>query len=575
MRRRLGIIRRDAFLSFMGKRNKKKRRVRAEAAPVADAPSAFWRHPELCIFLAALAVRFVHLLYYRGDFWLRTPLLDDNIFVSWAHTIELEGWLARSLGAFHLNPAYPYFLAALGKTVGRGVMLVFSLQHVAGAVAPVFLYRLGLRAFGRKTAVCAAVIGALYGPAIFYESRFLGEFWIYFFNLASLLALSRARDGKLPEAGWALSGLALGFSAVLRPNSLVLLPLVLAWGLWSLRDRRRRILPCALLYLICLWLPLLPFQLRNRAVDPARGWGLTTASGGVNLYLGNNPEADGLNKAPSFIRYGPGHQYQDFKEEAERRAGKALSPEEVSRYWTRQTGKWFVQRPGAAATLMWRKAGFFWNYAEPPDNFFPSIFQRFTKIGMLPLISWGLVAPLGLAGLLWSLRRREARSFWLLHGYVLAYFAVNVLFYILSRYRFPAAAGLILFAAYALVRLYAGVKSRSFAKAAALFLLCLGCVGFSHQRLIGEEDMGVSHYSMAVIYANKGWEEQAVEEYRKSIAADPTFKASYLNLGILEAKRGNVDNAVRALTGALPLERDPARRKLIQENINRLRLSGP
>ncbi|MCH8964931.1 MAG: hypothetical protein IIB58_08230, partial [Planctomycetes bacterium] len=108
-------------------------------------------------------------------------------------------------------------------------------------------------------------------------------------------------------------------STVFRPNVLIFLPAVLLWGLWSLRERRHLILPCAALYLLGLWLPLLPFQIRNRAVDPSRGWGLTTSSGGVNFYLGNNPEADGLNQAPSFIRYGPGHQYGDFKKEAERK----------------------------------------------------------------------------------------------------------------------------------------------------------------------------------------------------------------------------------------------------------------
>ncbi|MEE8424259.1 MAG: glycosyltransferase family 39 protein, partial [Elusimicrobiota bacterium] len=284
--------------------------------PVSD-PIRWHRRPETLIFFAALSVSFLHLWIFRGDFWLKTALLDDQMFQSAADVILREGWIAKSLGIFDLNPAYPYFLAAMGKTFGMGYGVVFSLQHIAGALIPVGFYLLGLRAFGRKSGLAAAAIGALFGPAIFYESRFLGEFWIYFFNLASLLALVYAHERERPELGWALSGLALGLSTIFRPNVLVFLPFVAVWGVHSLRARPKRMAACAALYLLALWLPLLPFQLRNRAVDPTRGWGLTTSSGGINLYLGNNPEADGLNQAPSFVRYGPGHQFEDFKKEAE------------------------------------------------------------------------------------------------------------------------------------------------------------------------------------------------------------------------------------------------------------------
>jgi len=186
-------------------------------------------------------------------------------------------------------------------------------------------------------------------------------------------------------------------------------------------------------------------------------------------------------------------------------------------------------------------------------------------------LSWGLIAPLGLAGLLWSFRREPGRRYWILHAYVFSYFAVNVLFYILSRYRFPTAAGLIPFAGYALVRLYDNARLSRWGASAALAVLCLVSAGFSRQRLIGEEDMAVSHYSMGVIYANQGWEKEAVEEYRKSVAADPAFKAAYVNLGILLAKMGQAEEAAGALESALRIETDPQRIGALKANIERLR----
>ncbi|GAF84630.1 unnamed protein product, partial [marine sediment metagenome] len=318
-----------------------------------------------------------------------------------------------------------------------------------------------------------------------------------------------------------------------------------------------------------------PFQMRNRAIDPSWGWGLTTSSGGVNFYLGNNPEADGLNKAPSFVRYGPGHQYQDFKKEAELRTGRTLGPREVSRYWTQRTLTWFRNRPKAAARLIFHKAGFFWNHRQPPDNFFLEIFKRFTSLGGIWLVNWGLVAPLGLAGLLWSLAQKPGspggRSFWLLHAYVATYFAVNVAFYILSRYRFPTVAGLIPFAAYAMVEFYRNWRTSKRSRAWALAFLFLPCIALSRLPLIGEENKAVTHYSMGVIYANQGWKDKAVKEYLASIKADPSFKASYLNLGILQAKRGNLHQAIWALEGTLRLETDPSQISILQLNIRRLK----
>ncbi|PCI37680.1 MAG: hypothetical protein COB53_05825 [Elusimicrobia bacterium] len=537
---------------------------------------------EAFLFVLAFALRALHLWIYGDDFWLKTPLLDDNIFASWADIIAKEGFLARSLGAFDFNPAYPYLLVLLRKiALGYGVLGVFLIQHSVGALVPVLVYKLTQQVFSdNTTALVAGLLAAFYGPSFFYESRYLGEFWIFFFNAACLCALVFA-DRESPSFWvWAAAGISLGFSNLFRPNVLVFVPFVLAWGFWCFRlhlaDEGRpvraqnAVLGC-LVFLLTLWLPLLPFQLRNRAVVEGAGWGLTTASGGVNLYLGNNPEADGLNLAPSFIRYGPGHEYADFKEEAQRRTGTTLTKKEVSRYWTAQVLEWFKTQPGLAFSLMLRKAGFFWNHREPPDNFFLSIFEKFTTLGGWPLIAWGLVAPLGLAGFLWSLALGPGRRYWILHAYVFSYFAVNVLFYILSRYRFPTAVGLIPFAAFALVEAKRVVSARSGFKTLALGILIAASVGFSRVPMIGDEDKAVSHYSMAVIYANQGWKEKAVAEYHKSIAANPAFKASYVNLGILEAGRGHLPEALRALEGALPFETEPKQVEALKSNIEALK----
>ena len=529
-------------------------RSKRRAAPPPEPPVG--HAPEIWLFGLALAARLLHLWWHHADFWLTTPLLDDNIFESWADTIAREGWKAPGLGAFDFNPAYPYFLTAARMVLGRGQLALFAFQHAAGALLAPLLYRVASLAFDRRAGLAAGFLAALYGPAFFFESRLLGEHWIYLFNAAALALLL---EGGAP--GFAGAGLCLGLSAVFRPTVLVFVPVAALWGLLQLT--RPAFLRWAPVFVVGLWLPMLPFQLRNRLIVPGAGWGLSTSSGGVNLYLGNNPEADGLNQAPAFVRYGPGHEYQDFTEEAARRLGRPLSRAEVSRYWAAEVGRFFLARPGRAGLLVARKVGFFWNHKEPPDNFFLEIFRRFTRVGDVPLAAWGLVAPLGLAGLLWSLR--EGPRHWLLHGYVLCYLALNAAFYVLSRYRFPAAAGLIPFAGYALAQLVFTERR------ASLGVLCAAAFAASRLPLIGEEDPGVSHYSMGVVYANRGWKDKALDEYRASVSAEPAFKASWLNMGILQAEQGRPAEAAEALSRAAALEADPARKALIDQNVARLR----
>ncbi|TBR26357.1 hypothetical protein EPO15_00265 [bacterium] len=543
----------------------KRRSVPAPSAPPAPSPRV---RPEPALFLLALGLRLAHLALYRGDFWLTAPLLDDSVFEAWADIIAREGWKAPGLGAFDFNPAFPYFLAAFRAVFGRSQIILFAFQHLGGALVPPLLFKVAERAFDRRAAWAAGLLAAAYGPAVFFESRLLGECWILLANAAALWLLASAAEARRPWASWGLAGLALGVSAAFRPTVLALLPVAALWGWATLGSRRGELARAAAAFALGLWLPLLPFQMRNRAVVPGAGWGLTTSSGGVNLYLGNNPEADGLNQAPSFVRYGPGHQYQDFADEAARRLGYPASRAQVSDFWSREARRFWRERPGAAARLALRKAGYFWNFKEPPDNFFLEIFRRFTRLGAVPLVSWGLVAPLGLAGLVWSLGARPRP--WLLYGYTLTYFGVCVGFYVLARYRFPAAAGLIPFAGLALARSVEQLRSRAWRPAASLGLLAVAGLLLSRLPLIGDEDPGVSHYSMAVVYANRGWKEAALEEYRASVAADPAFKASWLNMGLLLVDLGRGPEAAEALRKASVLETDGARSALMRESAARL-----
>ena len=91
---------------------------------IAEEPESLLK-PLLGLFAVGFLLRLVHLWFFHEDFWFKTPLLDDNIFVSWADVIAKEGLKAPSLGIFNLNPAYAYLLFFVGKSPG----IVFTLDR--------------------------------------------------------------------------------------------------------------------------------------------------------------------------------------------------------------------------------------------------------------------------------------------------------------------------------------------------------------------------------------------------------------------------------------------------------------
>src|SRR5262249_22515003 len=76
---------------------------------------------------------------------------------------------------------------------------------------------------------------------------------------------------------------------------------------------------------------LLPVGLRNAIVGGE--FHLTTAQFGPNFYIGNHAHADGTYASLRFGRGSPEYEQSDATALAERAAGHALSPGEVSGYW--------------------------------------------------------------------------------------------------------------------------------------------------------------------------------------------------------------------------------------------------
>ena len=305
--------------------------------------AAFWR-PATAIFALAFVVRALYLFELRSTPYFAVPVGDGEAFDAWAQDLASGSWLGAEV--FYQAPAYPHLLGLVYTLFGRDVFLVRLGQAVLGALACCLVADAGRRFFDRATGITAGVLLALYAPAIFFDGL-IKKVALATFLTALLLALL-ARQLDRPRGGGLLaSGLCLGVLAMTRENARVLLPIVAAWLVVGFKDvaLRTRLAWVATL-VVGFGAVLVPVGLRNQAAAGELVFGTTNF--GTNLYIGNNPDADGFYLP---LRHGRGHpefERVDATEIAEAAEGRSLSATEVSDHWRDRALRWMAAEPAAA-----------------------------------------------------------------------------------------------------------------------------------------------------------------------------------------------------------------------------------
>src|SRR5947209_3228184 len=170
------------------------------------------------------------------------PIFDAADFQRHANSIAAgDGYPPPQLGlpgptAFR-PPLYPVTLAVVHK-LGGGL----TAERVAGAllgVATVLLiFLIAQRLWGRRVAVVAGAIAAVFPPLVVLNASLLSELLFLPLSLAALLATLVYRETE--RLTWAVvGGILCGLAILTRTSGLPLL-IPLAFGVWVLRPRLSR-----------------------------------------------------------------------------------------------------------------------------------------------------------------------------------------------------------------------------------------------------------------------------------------------------------------------------------------------
>jgi len=373
----------------------------------------------LAIFAVALLVRVLYVVSIRHAFFFDHLVTEPAFYDGWARSI-VAGQAPVRL-PFDEAPGFAYFVALVYAIAGHSVDAVALVQAVLRALGCAAIAAVARRSGGALAGWLAGGIAALYGPFIYFTGQLEPATLAV---CATSLALLATPAADAPSRRWILAGSAWALAIVVRSELALAVPFAIAHA-WSTAGRRMAarvaLAPVALVVL----------SLAANTIASGHPVLLTTGAG-VNLWLGNNPDADGVNP---FV-HGP---LADVVHEVEASTTDPVERDRAFRGHAQLSAALLVKKlvwtfssrelPNAA-DIHWQTEQS-WVYHRP---WFP--------------LSFALVFPLAIAGAL--LLGRRWRDQLVLLGPIAAGLAACVVFVTCARFRLVMIPSLIVLAASAL-----------------------------------------------------------------------------------------------------------------------------
>lgn len=330
-------------------------------------------------------------------------------------------------------PGYPFFLSIVYRIFGLeerffAARLVQAI--VMATVAPI-TWLLGKRLFpqNEKIAKTAGLFTALYPYLVVYPLALATEVIFIPLVLACLLIVLKASETHR-WTDYLLAGTLLGYAALTRSIVLGLLPFILIWVWFLVRDRGG-----GLILLASVLVFVIPWTVRNTQLHGT----FTSVENnmGYTVYMGYHPETEGKFQYPQSLELMP------YLDDAER-----------NRIGTEETIGFIQDDPGRVPYLMLRKLGYFFGLERKvltyfySNNFLGFIPQPWLilvfGIFMLPFVLLMIFAVPGMVMVKWT------RSRFLVGMVLFVYFAPHLLLLAEPRFHLTIIPLLGVFAAYAL-----------------------------------------------------------------------------------------------------------------------------
>jgi hypothetical protein len=422
----------------------------------------------------------------------RVLRLDEQFYMERA--VEVTAGEVLPEHGFYRSPIYPYLVAMTASARGMdegGVLLegypwpLRLMQALLWAATAGVIWRIARRRLEGWYAWIPVLLFLLYRPAAVFVNAVLVEIPLVFCLVALIELVDSARGWSLRRA--ALAGLLLGLGTLLRGHVLVLGALV-AWSI--LRSGAQRWTPLAVVCGLVVLL-LVPAAAHNsRTAGQLAGPNL---NGGINLLIGNGPNADG------FFNTIEGHDFfNDVSGErllTEELGRPVTSAVEADRIWRQRAVDAIDEDPARTAGLWFKKV---WLHLVNPEisSITPiELWPGESRLLHLLFVPWGVIAALGCAGLMVGARRAPN---WALALLILL--AVQSVFFVTTRYRMALLPIFTLFAGAFVMELARATGRRRFLLVGVLLACGLATVPWGLERPIANlRTAGLAHAGVSAL----------------------------------------------------------------------------
>jgi tetratricopeptide (TPR) repeat protein/4-amino-4-deoxy-L-arabinose transferase-like glycosyltransferase len=503
------------------------------------------------VFLAALVVRGVYLYQAKNSPTFRSPVVDAMTYHVMAEKLAGPRHLMDA-GYFWQPFFYPFLLAVIYLFSGTSILTAKVVQIFIGSGTCAMTYALGRKIFGRKVGILAAGMVVFYGPMIFWEADLMGDWLAGFWSLVLLLLFLRARQ---TQGLWTC--FAIGLCGVLgiltRPTILpffVAACAYLAWTIYRSSDGRRLVVAAVRNGLGGFLAVALPVMGLNCHVTGDIA--LLPSSGGINLYIGNNPDMCRT------LTVRPGYDWEQLCALPEREGIPADKPAEQQAFFYRKVREYAFSQPLSFLADLGAKTQRFFSSRELPRNIDIYMFRQWSPL--LAALVWkvggfgfpfGVLLPLALVGIV--LRWRSVPAFlWI---FLVLYPAAVIFVFVAGRYRIPVVPAMAVMAAagvFALVDLVrrrcwlivgglAAVLAATVVVAPVPGAFCEEQVNFAAEL---PYDIGLLWYEYGKSTEDKGYYEKAAAHFQEAIRIRGDYPEAYLTLGNCRALQGRLEDAL-------------------------------
>jgi hypothetical protein len=455
------------------------------------------------IILVAVVVRVIYLFIISGypNFKIFYPGLDAELYHLLAQRVA-HGDLLLGPEVYYYSPFFAYLLGGLYALFGISAWVPRVFNVLLGSATIWFIYAYSRSFFeSRKVGYIAAVLAALYGPFLVFDTGTLKSTSGLFFMAVSFYLLSRSIQNRKIWL-WLLTGVFTGLALIDFGQMSFYAIAVCLWPAFA--DKRPQVEPVARVYqtgnsrkrqtvnagktyvtlysfikrkllipslmIAGILLTIAPFTLRNYIVagDPV----LTACTSGVHLFIGNHKGAWGGYNLIKQIRPNPAGHYFDAAKLAEQATKKNnLKASEVSKFWKDQAVSYMKKNPSEFIALCFKRIFLSLHPYEIDNN---ENYQYLRQISsyLSSFLTFGILLPVGLTGLILGLPR--FKRLFPLYLFFFCYLLSLSISIVTWRYRIPLTLVLFPFAGYAIIRIFEMIKGKRSLHGTISIIFCLG-----------------------------------------------------------------------------------------------------